>query len=59
MAMSHADGNQASHRLIKKLAFMKEGSTRKFYVLSGVLADSQHYARFDCDGVPALDVSWR
>lgn len=58
MAISHAEGNEASHRVIEKLGFMKEGSTRKFYVLNGVLADSHHYARFDCDGVPVLDVSW-
>ena len=58
VAISHADGNEASRRVIKKLGFMKEGTTRKFYVLNGMLADSHHYARFDCDGVPDLDVSW-
>ena len=58
IAISHADGNGASRRVIEKLGFVKEGSTRKFYVLNGVLADSHHYARFDCDGLPALDVFW-
>lgn len=58
VAISHADGNEASRRVIEKLGFLKEGSTRKFYVLNGVLADSHHYARFDGDGLPDLDVSW-
>lgn len=58
VAISHADGNEASRRVIDKVGFVQEGSTRKFYVLNGALADSHHYARFDCDGLPALDVSW-
>lgn len=58
LAISHADGNERSRRVIEKLGFGKEGTTRKFYVLNGVLVDSHHYARFECDGLPELDVSW-
>ena len=58
VAISHADGNEASRRVIENTGFGKEGMTRKFYVLNGVLADSHHYARFGCEGLPDLDVSW-
>ena len=58
LAVSHAEGNTRSQRVIEKLGFGKEGTTRRFYLLNGVLADSHHYARFDCQGLPELDVSW-
>lgn len=58
LAVSHAEGNERSRRVIEKLGFEKEGTTRKSYVLNGVLVDSHHYARFNRDGLPDLDVSW-
>ncbi len=58
LAVSHAEGNGPSQRVIEKLGFEKEGITRRFYLLNGVLVDSRHYARFDCQGLPELDVSW-
>ncbi len=58
LAISHAEGNVPSRRVIEKLGFAKEGTMRKFYVLNGVLVDSHHYAHFDCDRLPELDVSW-
>ena len=58
LAVSHAGDNTWSQRVIEKLGFEKEGTTRRFYLLNGVLADSHHYARFDCQGLPELDVSW-
>ena len=58
LAVSHAEGNERSRRVIEKLGFVKEGTTRKFYILNDALVDSHHYARFDCDRLPELDVSW-
>ncbi len=58
LAISHADNHERSRGVIETLGFGKEGTTRKSYVLNGVLVDSHHYARFNCDGLPELDVSW-
>lgn len=58
VAISHAAGNERSRRVISKAGFGLEGTTRKFYLVNGALTDSHHYARFDLDGLPDLDVSW-
>lgn len=42
LAVSHAEGNDGSRRVIEKLGFEKEGTMCKFYLLSGRLTDSHH-----------------
>lgn len=58
VAVSHVVENERSRRVIERCGFVLEGTTHNFYVLNGGLIDSHHYARFDCDRLPDLDVTW-
>ena len=53
LAISHAEGNEASRKIIEKLGFIKEGVHRKACMLpDGRVVDYYHYARFDAKGLP-------
>jgi RimJ/RimL family protein N-acetyltransferase len=55
----HADGNEASAAVIRKLGFEKEGILRRNTLLpDGTLVDSHVYSRLNLDNLPALDVRW-
>lgn len=54
----HDTENAASRRVIEKLGFVKEGETRKSDIRGDRLAGTCHYARYDLDGLPDLDISW-
>jgi RimJ/RimL family protein N-acetyltransferase len=58
VAIGHADGNNASRRVIDKLGFEKEGIVRGSYFLQGKPTDAHYYARLNGDGLPPLAVSW-
>jgi len=57
--ITHADGNDASAAVIRKLGFVKEGVMREATQLpDGRLVDSHVYSRLNLDNLPALDVRW-
>ena len=57
--ITHADGNDASAAVIRKLGFVKEGVMRAATQLpDGRLVDSHVYSRLNLDNLPALDVRW-
>ncbi len=57
--ITHADGNDASAAVIRKLGFVKEGVLRKGTMLpDGTLVDQHVYSRLNLDNLPALDVRW-
>ena len=57
--ITHADGNEASAAVIRKLGFVKEGVRRQATQLpDGRLVDSHVYSRLNLDNLPALDVRW-
>lgn len=57
--ITHADGNDASAAVIRKLGFVKEGIMREATQLpDGRLVDSHVYSRLNLDNLPALDVRW-
>ena len=57
--ITHADGNDASEAVIRKLGFVKEGVRREATQLpDGRLVDSHVYSRLNLDNLPALDVRW-
>ena len=59
VGIAHADGNEASRRVIEKLGFFPEGVQRLGSPLpGGRLVDRRCYARLDAEGLPALDVDW-
>jgi len=59
VTIAHAEGNDASARVIEKLGFVKEGVFKKDARLpDGTITDHHWYARFDTNGLPELDVKW-
>ncbi len=54
----HDSENNGSRRVIEKLGFEKEGESRKSDVRGDRLAGTCHYARYDLDGLPDLNVKW-
>ncbi len=59
VVIGHAEGNEASRRVIEKLGFEREGIMRKGEGLpNGIIVDQYRYARLNTDGLPSLDVSW-
>lgn len=58
VTVGHHGGNDASRHVIEKLGFIKEGHLKAHDVVNGRILDSLDYARFDLDGLPALDISW-
>jgi RimJ/RimL family protein N-acetyltransferase len=59
VVICHADGNDASARVIEKLGFEKEGVFKRDSRLpDGTITDKHWYARFNADGIPRLDVRW-
>jgi RimJ/RimL family protein N-acetyltransferase len=59
VAIAHAEGNQASRRMIQKPGFTPEGVERGASPLPGGRVVDRHcYARLDADGLPPLDVQW-
>ena len=58
--INHADGNDASRKVIEKLGFEKECVRRHATALpDGRIVDSHQYIRFNIDGLPPLKVRWR
>lgn len=54
-----ADGNEASHAVIKKLGLCYEGAAKLGIELpDGRYVDRHHYSRTDMHGLPDLDVRW-
>ncbi len=57
--INHADGNEASAAVIRKLGFFKEGVLREATQLpDGRRVDTHVYSRLNLDNLPALDVRW-
>lgn len=56
--IAHDDANDASRAVIEKLGFVKEGHTRLSDIRSDRLSGTMHYARYDLEGLPELDVRW-
>lgn len=55
----HAEGNDASARVIQKLGFEKEGVFKNDARLNdGTVTHHHWYARFDDNNLPALDMRW-
>lgn len=59
VTIDFADGNAKSLRVIEKLGFEKEGTSKLGIILpDGRQVDRHHYSRTDIHGLPDLDVSW-
>lgn len=59
VVIGHAEGNEASRRVIEKLGFSFESRRIKAIVLpDGSIVDSFGYVRLDAEGLPPLDVTW-
>ncbi|MAS87290.1 MAG: GNAT family N-acetyltransferase [Micavibrio sp.] len=56
--IGHAEGNYASQRVIEKLGFVKEGHTKMDSTAGPRITNSLHYARYNTDGLPDLDISY-
>ena len=56
--IAHDPENGASRRVIEKLGFIKEGESKIDSILNDHLRGTCHYARYDLDGLPDLDVQW-
>jgi ribosomal-protein-serine acetyltransferase len=55
----HADGNEASRRVIEKTGFKPEGRLRNSILLpDGRVVDELMYSHIDLKDVPPLDVTW-
>lgn len=59
VSIGHAEGNEASRRVIEKMGFALESRRIKGAALpDGSLVDDLMYARLNDEGLPPLDVSW-
>jgi RimJ/RimL family protein N-acetyltransferase len=59
VAISHAEGNDASRAVIERLAFKSEGVLSNATALPGGTVCNRHwYGRTSADGLPELDVRW-
>lgn len=59
LSITHADGNNASARIIDKVGYEKEGVLRQCHEISdGRVVDEHHYGLLGLDHVPELDVTW-
>jgi RimJ/RimL family protein N-acetyltransferase len=59
VAISHAEGNDASRAVIERLGFVKEGILSNAAVLpDSTVCNSHWYGRTSADGLPGLDVKW-
>ena len=59
LSISHADGNDASARIINKVGYKKEKIFKNGYQLAhGKVADKHCYKLQNLDDVPALNVIW-
>ena len=57
--ITHADGNDASATVIRRLGYPLEVVERYGTTLpDGKVVDQHRYARFDTNGLPPLDVRW-
>jgi RimJ/RimL family protein N-acetyltransferase len=57
--ITHADGNDASAAVIRRLGYPLEVVERYGTTLpDGAVVDQHRYARFDTNGLPHLDVRW-
>lgn len=57
--ITHADGNDASAAVIRRLGYPLEVVERYGTTLpDGKVVDQHRYARFDTNGLPPLDVRW-
>lgn len=59
VVITHAEGNDASAAVIKRLGFPREVLARLGTTLpDGRVVDQYKYARLDTNGLPPLDVRW-
>ncbi len=59
VVITHADGNDASAAVIRRLGYPLEVVERYGTKLpDGTVVDQHRYARFDTNGLPHLDVRW-
>ena len=59
VTIGHAEGNEASRRVIEKLGFTLEGTLQQVHMLpDGRYVDELTYARMDGKDLPPLDVRW-
>lgn len=57
--IDHAEGNDASRRVIEKLRFEREGIRKQHLEMpDGSFANTWCYARLNTDNLPPLDVTW-
>ncbi len=57
--IDHAEGNEASRKVITKLGFAFESAQKNALLLpGGVITDAHSYARVDKSDLPPLDVQW-
>jgi RimJ/RimL family protein N-acetyltransferase len=57
--IDHAEGNEASGKVITKLGFAFESARKNALLLpGGVITDARSYARVDKSDLPPLDVQW-
>lgn len=54
----HDTDNGASRRVIEKLGFKKEGETHNSDVRGDRLSGTCHYARYDTDDLPKINLTW-
>ena len=60
VAISHAEGNEPSRRVIEKLKFEKEGIARNDMILpDGTVTNCHIYSLTDPEKLPDLEVEWR
>lgn len=59
LVMCHAEGNEASRKIITSLGFGFEGKRRNSLLIAGgKVKDALWYSRIDAKKMPALKVSW-
>ncbi len=59
VVITHAEGNEPSAAVIRRLGFQQEAIARYGTTLpDGRVVDQYRYARFDTDGLPELNIRW-
>ncbi|MFN3826538.1 MAG: GNAT family N-acetyltransferase [Micavibrio sp.] len=59
VVICHAEGNEKSAAVIRRLGFVHEATERYGSTLpDGRIVDHYRYARFDTNGLEALDIRW-
>lgn len=59
LSLTHAEGNDMSAKVIKKVGYEKEGVLKKCHqVINNKLVDEYHYGLLGLGSVPDMDVMW-